>query len=192
MSTIKLAIFASGNGTNALNLISHFKDHSQFEVAFVLVNKKDAPIIHLAQKENVEVILCTNNQVDELGFLLNLCKTRAISAIILAGFLRKIPIDLVNYYSDKIINIHPALLPKFGGVGMYGKYVHQAVLAAQEKETGITIHLVNDEYDRGEILAQFSCQLNANDDVESIQRKIHQLEMQHFPLVVEQVLTLNN
>ncbi len=187
MEKRKIALFASGNGSNALNIIEYFKNHSQIEVAFVFTNNKNAGIIAAAEKLGVKVLVCNNLDAENSNFLIDLCEKEAISFVVLAGYLRKIPEDFVAHFPNKIINIHPALLPKYGGVGMYGAHVHRAVLENKEKETGITIHFVNSEYDKGEQIAQFSCQLTDNESVESIQEKIHALEMEHFPKVLERV-----
>lgn len=185
----KIALFASGRGTNALNIIKHFKNHPTIEVALLVCNKADAPIVEEVNKLGIECIICKNSDIEVPGFLVGICRDRGIDFIVLAGFLRKIPIDFVTHFENKIINIHPALLPKFGGEGMYGKFVHQAVLEAGENTTGISIHFVNSEYDKGEIIAQFSCELTENESVESIQEKIHCLEMEHFPPVIEKTLS---
>lgn len=186
MARKKIAVFASGTGSNALNLSAYFEQHADIEVAFILCNKADAPVVAEARKRGLKVELCTNAQVDEPGFLVNLCRSYATDAIILAGFLRKIPQELVEAYPNRIINIHPSLLPKYGGPGMYGNFVHRAVLENKEKCTGISIHFVDPEYDKGELIAQFECELGENESIESIREKIHTLEMLHFPKVVEQ------
>ena len=154
----------------------------------MLSNKADAPIVTEARKRNHEVQLCSNAEVEQPGFLAALCQKAGVDAIVLAGFLRKIPVDLVETYPKRIINIHPSLLPKYGGAGMYGNFVHQAVLENRETSTGISIHFVDPEYDRGEIIAQFSCVLGDSESLESIREKIHELEMKHLPAVVEQIL----
>ncbi|MFN5417700.1 MAG: phosphoribosylglycinamide formyltransferase [Flavobacteriia bacterium] len=188
MNPKKIALFASGRGSNAINLINYFKDNSEVEIAFVLCNKSDAPIVHSAQNLEVQTIICTNNDVADANFLIDVCERNEISLVVLAGFLRKIPDGFVNHFPNKIVNIHPSLLPKYGGEGMYGNFVHQAVLANKEQETGITIHFVNAEYDKGEVIAQFSCQITENDNLESVQQKIHALEMEHFPKVISNLI----
>jgi phosphoribosylglycinamide formyltransferase-1 len=192
MKANKIAIFASGNGSNALNIINYFENHARIEIAFILTNNENAGIVDSARKQGVHVFVCSNQEVENANFLIELCEKEAISFVVLAGYLRKIPVEFVNHFPKNIINIHPALLPKFGGAGMYGAHVHKAVLENKEKETGITIHFVNSEYDKGEQIAQFSCQLADNESVESIQEKIHALEMEHFPKVIEGVLFDNN
>lgn len=188
MSLKKIALFASGRGSNALNLINYFKGNPEIEIAFVLCNKIDAPIVNLAKKEGVDVFVCSNQEVEQTDFLKSFCNQKEIDFIILSGFLRKIPSDLIQAYENKIINIHPALLPNYGGEGMYGIHVHQAVLKNNEKKHGITIHVVNEEYDKGEIINQYSFELVENETIETIQEKIHELEQKHFPKVVEQYI----
>lgn len=184
----KIALFASGKGSNALNIITYFKENPQVEIAFVLSNKSDAPVISATQALGIRTVVCSNQEIEEEAFLKNLCEQENLDLIVLAGFLRKIPADFTQHFDRKIVNIHPSLLPKYGGEGMYGNFVHQAVLANKEAETGITIHLVNAEYDMGKIIAQFSCPLNEHDTLESIQQKIHALEMEHFPKVISSLI----
>lgn len=190
MAKIKLALFASGSGSNALKIMEHFSENSSVEVAFLLTNKQDAPIISLAREKGVEVLCFTNNEVENGEFLSNLCQERGVDLIILAGYLRKIPTELIVAFPEKIINIHPSLLPKHGGKGMYGKFVHEAVLKGKDAETGITIHFVNEEFDKGKIIAQFKCAVSETDTLESIQQKIQQLEHSNFSQVIENTLKL--
>ena len=185
MKPIKIALFASGTGSNAETIIRFFEHNSAIEIVFVLSNKAQAPIVEKAKLLGVSVVTCSNHQVEDPTYLVGLCQKDAIDYIILAGFLRKIPDALIAAYSEKIINIHPSLLPKFGGAGMYGKYVHEAVIAAHEKQTGISIHYVSEEFDSGRIIAQFSVAVLTDDTVETIQEKVHQLEHQHFAPTIE-------
>ena len=157
MTKIRVAIFASGTGSNAVNLIHFFKNHDSIEVAFVLSNKADAPVLASAQNLGIQTINCSNSEAGEVGFLTTVCRAEKIDWIILAGYLRLIPTDLIQAFPNKIINLHPALLPNYGGKGMHGRNVHTAVLANRETESGITIHLVNEEFDSGRIIAQFHC-----------------------------------
>ena len=191
MKKIKLAIFASGAGSNALNIINYFADHSSIEIVFVLTNNKDAIVIEKARLKGVEVVIFSNDEVADGNLLSNLSLKKEIDYIILAGYLRKIPTELLKNYSGKIINLHPALLPKFGGKGMYGNNVHKAVLEAKAIETGITIHFVNEHFDEGKIIAQFYCVINEKDTIESITSKVQKLEHTYFPLVIEKTI-LNN
>lgn len=188
MSKIKIAIFASGQGSNALNIIEHFKNHAQIEVGFVLSNRLDAQVLVSAEKLGVPTHFLPNDVVEDGKQLLEVCQKSAIDFIVLAGFLRKIPSDLIAAFPEKIINIHPALLPKFGGAGMYGKHVHEAVFNAREKETGITIHFVNEVFDAGRKLAQFHCKVEETDKVTEIQRKVQRLEHAYFAVVIEKTI----
>ncbi len=183
-----VAIFASGTGTNAVNLIRYFAQHPEVNVAVLVCNREQAPVVEKARALGVEVLLVSNDEVENGLTLLQELDYRAINWIVLAGFLRKIPVNLINGYQDHIINVHPALLPKFGGKGMYGNFVHTAVLEAKEEESGITIHLVNEEFDKGRILAQFATTIDENDTVETIAEKIHALEQKHFPETVEKTI----
>jgi phosphoribosylglycinamide formyltransferase-1 len=188
MKMIRLAIFASGTGSNAINIIQFFKASATVEVVFVLSNKSDARIVTTAKEEGVDVKVVSNQQVEDATTLLELCQTNQIDFIILAGFLRKIPEQLIAAFPDRIINIHPALLPKYGGKGMYGANVHKAVLENKETESGITIHYVNAEFDKGEIIAQFKCEIGENETLETLQSKIHQLEHANFPTVIKNTI----
>lgn len=185
---MNLAIFASGAGSNALNIIRFFKDSETVKINFVLSNKQDATIVTSAKEEGVNVVVVSNQDVEEGGKIVGLCESNKIDYIILAGFLRKIPEQLIVLYPNRIINIHPSLLPKYGGKGMYGANVHKAVLENKEKESGITIHYVNSEFDKGEIIAQFKCTIDDNETLESLQQKIHQLEHSNFPLIIEKAM----
>lgn len=187
-----IAIFASGTGSNALNIIEYFKNNSKIKVAFVLCNKFEAPIVKSAFEKGIKVVVCTNQEVENSEFLYDICKKNKVTEIILAGFLRKIPALFIQKFQNKIINIHPSLLPKYGGNGMYGKFVHEAVIKNDEKETGISIHLVDDEYDKGEIIAQYKVELSEKENIDSILQKIHILEMKNFPKTIEEFLNRNN
>ena len=188
MKPIKLALFASGTGSNAESIIRYFEHKFSVEVVFVLSNKVHAPIVEKATSLGVHVVVCSNQQVEDTSYLVELCQVHQIDYIILAGFLRKIPDALIQAYPEKIINIHPSLLPKYGGARMYGKFVHEAVLAAKETESGISIHYVSEEFDSGRIIAQFAVPIMSEDTVESIQQKVHQLEHQHFAPTIERVI----
>ena len=189
MTKIKLALFASGTGSNVIRFIEYFNAHPSIEVAFVLTNKNDAPVIEKVKAvSNIPVLVFNNDIVADGEKLKDICSVQNIDFIILAGYLRKIPESFTKAFPNKIINVHPSLLPKFGGKGMYGKYVHEAVLANQEVESGISIHFVNEEFDKGKIIAQHKCKLEANENLSSLQQKIHQLEHQFFPLEVEKMI----
>ena len=185
----KIAIFASGGGTNAENIISYFKDKTEVaKIAFVVTNNAQAGVINRCKRLAIPVFIVNNASFDYPMALLNFLQKNNINWIILAGFLRKINPILIDNFSNRIINIHPALLPKYGGKGMYGHHVHEAIVAAKEKESGITIHYVNQNYDEGAIIFQAKCELAHDETSVSLAAKIHQLEQKHFPLILEQIL----
>lgn len=183
----KIVIFASGSGTNAENIIQYFKKTSSAAVVAVFTNNPKAGVITRVQKYNLPIEIFTKTQLFENEVLQ---KVQALQPdlIVLAGFLLQFPSNIINVYPNKIINIHPALLPKYGGKGMYGMHVHQAVLDNKELETGITIHYVNENYDEGAIIAQQSVALSAVDTVATIAEKIHELEQEFFPIIIERIL----
>lgn len=180
----RIAIFASGSGTNAVNFINYFEHHPTIEVACIYCNNPEAGIIQKAFLLDVPVLVFSKYHLKN-GYVTNQLKKDAIDFVVLAGFLWLIPADLVNAFPAKIINIHPALLPKYGGKGMYGHHVHDAVIEAKEKVSGITIHLVDERYDHGKYLFQAETKLVAGETPSSLAAKIHQLEQTHFPKVVE-------
>jgi phosphoribosylglycinamide formyltransferase-1 len=181
----RIAIFASGNGSNAEAIMRHFSGHQTIEIALVLSNNSNALVIDRASKLGIPSKTFTHEEFKNPQIALEWLKKDNITHIVLAGFLWLIPDHLINAYPDKIINIHPALLPRYGGKGMYGMKVHQAVKAAAEKETGITIHLVNEHYDEGKILFQERCSVEENFTAEQISRCVQQLEYAHYPKVIE-------
>ena len=189
MKAESVAVFASGNGSNALRLIDHFNGKSDpVSIDLLICNKPDAPVVEKASEKGVEVLIVDNETVENGLTLLQELHYRSINWIVLAGFLRKIPLNIIHGFPERIINIHPSLLPKFGGKGMYGMHVHRAVVEAGETETGISIHLVNEEFDKGRILAQFSVMLTENDTPETVAEKVQQLEHAHFSEVVEKTI----
>jgi formyltetrahydrofolate-dependent phosphoribosylglycinamide formyltransferase len=183
----RMAIFASGAGSNALQIISHFKEQSGAQIALIVCNNPKAGVIKIAEKENIPVLLIEKNTFNETGYLAAINEYH-IDLLVLAGFLWKIPVSLLQAYPDKIINIHPALLPAYGGKGMYGSKVHQAVLLAKEKESGITIHYVDEIYDHGNIIFQAKCTIDETETPESLAQKIHELEHKYYPQVIEQLI----
>ncbi|MBI3218969.1 MAG: phosphoribosylglycinamide formyltransferase [Bacteroidetes bacterium] len=185
----RLALFASGSGSNAEVIILHFKNHPQIDVALVLTNNPTAGVIERAQKLDVQTKFFTREQFRESEPILQLLRQYEITHIVLAGFLLQIPTSLIQEYPSRIINIHPSLLPKFGGKGMYGMKVHEAVKQSGETETGITIHEVNEHYDEGRVLFQANCKVEETDTPEQIARNVQALEHQHFPLVIEKWTT---
>ena len=187
---IKLAIFVTGGGTNCENIIRYFQYNSKVQISIVVSSRSDAYALVRAQRFGVPTTVITRQQLNDDPNLV-LQTVRNCDYIILAGFLPKVPIYLIDQFPNRIINIHPALLPKFGGKGMWGHHVHEAVKAAGETQSGITIHFVNPELDEGEHIAQFSVALDPTDTPEDIADKVHELEMKHYPSVIEQVIKGN-
>ena len=192
-----VAIFASGSGTNAQNLIEYFnygknrsnKISPDTKVEVVICNKPGAYVLTRAEKLGVPTAVLNKEELtNSTERLFELLKQYSIDYIILAGYLLKIPAELIEMYPDKIINIHPALLPAYGGKGMYGHHVHEAVVAAKEKESGITIHLVDEKYDNGKILFQAKCSIDPTDTPDDVAEKIHHLEQANFPRVVDEYI----
>lgn len=183
----RIVIFASGSGTNAENIIKYFQSSTVATVVRVLCNKKDAKVLERSNSLNINSLYFDRSDFYDTGKILKLLKNEA-DFIILAGFLWRVPQNIIDSFPHKIINIHPALLPKYGGKGMYGMHVHNAVIANQEKETGITIHYVNEHYDDGAIIFQKSIAINKSDTADSVAKKIHQIEMKYFPKVIEDLL----
>lgn len=184
----RVAIFASGTGSNAVNLINTFKGNDQIEVAFVLSNNSAARVLDSAKELGVKTYCYSNEEVADGAFLTNLCLEEKIDWIVLAGYLRLIPSELIAEYSNKLINLHPSLLPKYGGKGMYGSNVHKAVLENNEKESGITIHYVNQEFDKGRIIAQFHCAIAPEDQQSDLESKIRHLEQAYLPIVIQNTI----
>jgi len=180
----KVAIFASGSGTNAERFFEHFKDHGQIDIVLLLSNKADAFVLQRAKNAGVPSLVFNKQQLKE-GEVLGWLRESGVTHIVLAGFLWLIPDNLINAYPKQIINIHPALLPKYGGKGMYGSKVHEAVKEAGETKTGITIHLVNHRYDEGAILFQADTAISPKDTPDEIASKVHELEYTHYPVVTQ-------
>jgi len=181
----RLAVFASGSGTNAEEIFKYFKHHPAIEVVLLLSNNPDAFALQRAKNHQIKNAVFNRKEFSEGDAITQLLKENAVTHIVLAGFLWLIPEYLLRTYPDRIINIHPALLPKYGGKGMYGSRVHKAVKASGELETGITIHLVNDRYDEGRILFQGRCAISENYRPEEIAACVHKLEHEHYPRVIE-------
>lgn len=184
---IRLAVFVSGGGTNLENIINYFSADEQVEVSMVVSNKADAYALQRSKNHGIPNVVISRKQFAEDEATV-MAAVKDCDFIILAGFLVKVPDYLIDAYPKRIINIHPALLPKYGGKGMYGHHIHEAVKAAGEKETGITIHFVNNELDAGEHIAQFKVTLSDEDTADTIAAKIHELEQAHFPKVIESVI----
>ncbi len=183
-----IALFASGNGTNVQQIAEYFKENKTILVSCVVVNRKKIFVIERAKKLGLECFYFNREDFYSSDKVLNLLKQRNIDYIILAGFLWLIPQNILSAYQQKIINIHPALLPKYGGKGMFGHNVHEAVIKNHEKESGITIHYVNQEYDKGDIIFQTKCKLTPEDTPDTLAEKIHLLEKEYFPQIIERVI----
>lgn len=184
----RVAIFVSGTGTNCENIIRYFAGSEVVNIALVVSNKSDAPALEKARRLGVPTEVVSKSQLSDNSFMLSLLRERDIHFIVLAGFLLMIPDYLIAAYPRRIINLHPSLLPKFGGKGMYGHRVHEAVKAAGETETGMTVHYVTGECDGGEIIAQYKTAISPEDTPEDIAAKENLLEMRYYPLVIKQVL----
>lgn len=184
----RLAIFASGSGTNAENLIRYFRTKDSARVELVLTNRQDAGVICRAEELGVKAVIFSRDEFYGSDQVLELLKDRRIDFVVLAGFLWLVPDSLLVAYKDRIVNIHPALLPSYGGKGMYGDRVHRAVIENGEMESGISIHHVNQAYDGGDIIFQAKCQVMKGDTPEQLAARIHELEYKHFPRVVEELL----
>lgn len=183
-----IAIFASGSGTNAENIIRFFRPDNEINIKLVLSNKPDARVLERAENHNIDCFVFTREQLYQTEEVVRKLLQNEINFIVLAGFLWLVPENLINAFPDRIVNIHPALLPKYGGKGMYGSRVHEAVVANKEKESGITIHYVNERYDEGNIIFQAKCDIDPSDTAESVAAKVHELEYRHYPEVIRELL----
>ncbi len=184
----KIAIFASGTGTNASKIIEHFASNEEVEIALILSNRPKAYVLKVAENNNIPAKVINRSEFYDSNDIVEELENSEIDFIVLAGFLWLIPSSLINSYPNKIINIHPALLPKYGGKGMYGRFVHEAVFNAKETESGITIHFVNEEYDEGKIVFQAHCLIDPSDGPKEIGKKIQELEHKYYPIIVEKLL----
>ncbi|MEA3318350.1 MAG: phosphoribosylglycinamide formyltransferase [Bacteroidota bacterium] len=185
---INIAIFASGSGTNAENIIKYFEKLKNIKISLILSNKKDAFVLKRAENFNIPSYVFNKNEFNKTNIVTNVLKSYNIDFIVLSGFLLLIPQNLILKYQNKIINIHPALLPKYGGKGMYGMNVHNAVIESNEQQSGISIHYVNNKYDEGNIIFQAKCKIDKNESPESLANKIHELEYKYFPKIIENVI----
>jgi len=186
MDVKRIALFASGSGTNAQNIMEYFSNNENVVVDSVWTNNPKAFVLERAKKFGVDTFMFTKEEFRDSNIVLDKLKNREIDMIVLAGFLWLIPVNLIKNF--RIINIHPALLPKYGGKGMYGMYVHQAVVNNKDTESGISIHFVNEKYDEGEIIFQARCLVLPTDSPDDVATKVHQLEYKYFPKVIEKVL----
>jgi phosphoribosylglycinamide formyltransferase-1 len=185
----RIAIFASGSGTNAERIISHFSNHPSIAVSLILSNNPDAYVLERAKNHRIPSFVFNRRQLTDNIIIPELLKDAGITFIVLAGFLWLIPVNLLQAYRGRIVNIHPALLPKYGGKGMYGMKVHESVILAGEKESGISIHYVNENYDEGDIILQARCPVLPGDTPETLASRIHELEYQYYPEIIEKVIT---
>ena len=184
----EIVLFASGSGSNVENIAKYFENHDLLKISCVLTNKSDAPVLDRCKRLGLPALSFNRIAFSKSEVVITILLALNPDLIVLAGFLWKIPEKLVEAFPNKIINIHPALLPKYGGKGMYGSYVHQAVKDNKEKETGITIHYVNEHYDEGDIIFQTKTALSQTDTPETIAKKVHALEYEHFPKVIEKLI----
>jgi phosphoribosylglycinamide formyltransferase 1 len=184
----QIAIFASGSGTNAQRIIEYFCGSGRIHVALVLSNKADAYVVERARNLNVPSVVFSRTEFYDTDKILHLLQEKKISFLVLAGFLWLVPDHLLKAFPNRILNIHPALLPKYGGKGMYGKKVHEAVIRSGDKESGISIHWVNEKYDEGQIICQAKCQVDEGETPDSLASKIHALEYEYYPRVIEDVI----
>ena len=189
LKTKKIILFASGSGSNVENIANYFKLRNDVTICCVLTNKSDAKVIERCNRLEINALFFNRQAFSKSDFILNMLQSLKPDLIVLAGFLWKIPEVITNAFPKQIINIHPALLPKYGGKGMYGMNVHNAVKEQQETETGITIHYVNAQYDEGAIIKQAKAPIASNDTAEDIASKVHQLEYEYFPKVIDEILS---
>jgi phosphoribosylglycinamide formyltransferase 1 len=185
-----VAIFASGAGSNAEKIIQYFAGHSLVKVQLVVSNKAEAGVVGVAHRANLPVLIIEKENFFRGDHYIPALKAHRIDFIVLAGFLWKVPAALIDAYRGRILNIHPALLPGYGGKGMYGAVVHQAVIDAGEKESGITIHYVDEHYDHGDVVFQERCTISENETADTLAEKIHQLEHTHYPRIIEKIATM--
>ena len=184
----KILIFASGSGTNAQNIIEYFNELVEINVSLVFSNNKDAKVLDRAKNLVVDTVVFTREDLYQNSKVIEMLANEQPDLIVLAGFLWLIPSSIIKKFPNKIVNIHPALLPKYGGKGMYGMHVHRAVIDNNETESGVTIHFVNEEYDAGDIIFQATCPVEKDDTPDLLAQRIHTLEHEHFPKVIEKVL----
>ncbi|WP_024992874.1 phosphoribosylglycinamide formyltransferase [Phocaeicola paurosaccharolyticus] len=183
-----IAIFASGEGTNAERIVRYFLENSTIRVAIIITNKPNAGVIKRAESLGIHALFLTKEELQGER-IMEVLKEHDIDFIVLAGYLAKISDEILHIFPNHIINIHPSLLPKYGGKGMYGLKVHQAVLDAKDKESGITIHYINSEYDKGEVIVQEKCEVLDSDTAESLAERVHKLEYKYFPETIEKLLS---
>lgn len=184
----KIAILASGSGSNAENIARYFSGSDFAAVSFIIANNPNAYVLERAKNLGIEAAVVTKSEFMEADSVISMLKEREIDFVVLAGFLLLVPKKLIQAFPGRIVNIHPALLPKHGGKGMYGDNVHKAVVACGDKESGITIHLIDEEYDKGTTFFQAKCEVLPTDTPDDVAAKVHALEYEHFPHVIEEIL----
>lgn len=188
----RIALFASGSGSNAEKIAAYFADNTDVEISLIVSNNSKAGVIERSRRLHIPVLLFDRTTFYDTNRITQLLLNQSVDLIVLAGFMWLMPADLVRAFPKKIINIHPALLPKFGGKGMYGHFVHEAVVAAKETESGITIHYVNEHYDEGQIIFQAHCPVAPTDTPDDVARKVQVLEHEHYPRIVSEILMMND
>ena len=184
----RIAIFGSGAGSNAENICVYFNNSPDIKVVMMCTNRKGAFIVERAKKLKIPMVFTSKNELENFDGLAKILEKYKVDYIVLAGFLLKIPSKMIEQYPNKIINIHPALLPKYGGLGMYGENIYRAVLENKETESGISVHFVNQNYDEGEIILQKKCSVNKNDSIDILEKRIRTLEFEYFPKVIEKII----
>jgi phosphoribosylglycinamide formyltransferase 1 len=189
---INIAVFASGSGTNFQSIVNYFSGHEYIRVNLLLCNRPGAAVLDRAANEGIDNLVFTREELENSEKVLDILIEYDIHFIVLAGFLRKIPKKILKTFPDRIVNIHPALLPKYGGKGMYGMRVHEAVLSSGDRFSGITIHMVNEEYDKGSIISQHTCEVKPDDTPQTLAARIHELEHYWFPRVIEKLLDIRS
>lgn len=185
---VRIVIFASGSGSNAERIIEYFEKKGGVEVVMILTNNPQAGVIERGRRLGVPTLIFDRKTFTQTDKIVEILRYQAVDWVILAGFLWLVPQNIIRAYHNRIINIHPALLPKYGGKGMWGHHVHQAVVDNREKESGITIHMVDEKYDEGKVIFQASCSVDENDTAETVAQKIHLLEYEHFPVIIDKVV----
>ncbi|MBI3141486.1 MAG: phosphoribosylglycinamide formyltransferase [Bacteroidetes bacterium] len=187
---VKLALLASGTGSNVMRFLAYFEQVPRVEIALVMSNKAEAPVVAKATKAGVETLVMRKEQASNGMWMVDALQGRGIDFVVLAGYLQLIPVEVIDAYRNYIVNIHPSLLPRHGGKGMYGHRVHRAVLQAREVFSGITIHHVGPDYDKGDVIMQASVEVRPDDTVETLAERVHELEYEHYPETVHRMLRL--
>ncbi|MFP4366184.1 MAG: phosphoribosylglycinamide formyltransferase [Bacteroidales bacterium] len=185
---INIAVFASGSGTNFQALVDYFSDNRDINISLLLCNRPGAMVLERAERAGIKNFVFTRQELENTSVVKDIMESHNIHFIVLAGFLLKIPKNILETWSDRIVNIHPALLPKYGGKGMYGMKVHKAVIESGDRFSGITIHMINEEYDKGNIVSQHTCEVREDDTPESLAGRIHELEHYWYPRIIEKLL----